>query len=89
MAKPIFYTIVYSDALLLCVPDGTDLQAALNKLGDQINEDLDLADYHVEDGLILTDEEPEDRDRIAWRGHSMGCVGDINDRTYEYAIRQE
>jgi hypothetical protein len=62
-----------------------------NRMGAD-EEDREAARYapakiELIPGCILTDDEPEDEDRIVWRGHETGWLIDENSNTYEYAIR--
>jgi hypothetical protein len=85
------YTIVIdtaADLLAACVPDG-----------DNKARHRELLEYHTQcapehipalqvvEGLTLTDEEPEDEDRIVWRGHDRGWLSDTAGTTYQYAVR--
>jgi hypothetical protein len=84
------YTIAYTELLLACAPDGDDtaIEAAIAEHIESCEAiDEEPGDVSIECGLILTDEEPEDEDRIVWRGHDLGSLTDENGKSYDYAIR--
>jgi hypothetical protein len=86
----ITYTIAYGALLYACAPDGneTALEAEIATQREQAAAaGVTLGPITFERGLILTDEEPEDEDRIVWRGHDLGWLTDEHGNSYEYAIR--
>jgi hypothetical protein len=54
---------------------------------DDEHRDTAGADIELIPGCTLTDDEPEDEDRIMWQGHEYGWLIDENGNPYKYAIR--
>lgn len=80
------YTIVIdtaADLLAACVPDGDQdgIVRELRDYHDQSSAEYE-SDFRVINGLILTDDEPDDESRIKWRG-----LTDKAGTSYRYAIR--
>jgi hypothetical protein len=85
------YTIVIdagADLLAACVPDGDQdaISRELREYRAQCNPEHS-PDFRVINGVILTDDEPDDESRIKWRGHERGWLTDKDGTTYRYAIR--
>jgi cytochrome c1 len=85
------YTIVIdmaADLLAACVPDG-DRDAVSRELGEYRDQSSPghEPDLKVINGLILTNDEPDDESRIKWRGHERGWLTDVAGATYQYAVR--
>lgn len=77
-----------SSLLLAIVPDGADIDGAAQKeIADNRLDANGPVEYVTVPGLTLTDDEPEDEDRIVWKGHSCGWLIDEMGRTYEFAVR--
>jgi hypothetical protein len=89
--QPMTYTIVIdnaADLLAACVSDGDQdaISRELRDYRDQCSPEH-APDLEAIPGLTLTDEEPEDEDRIVWRGHDRGWLTDTAGTTYQYAVR--
>jgi len=86
-------TVPASDGLsmlLATVPDSGDIATPAERLiAEQWRGEDGAIEYEITTGLTLTDEEPEDEDRIVWRGHDLGWLIDETGRTWEYAVRVE
>jgi hypothetical protein len=85
------YTIVIdtaADLLVACVADGDQdgLVRELREYRDQSSAEHE-ANLRVINGLILTDDEPDDESRIKWRGYDRGWLTDERGISYQYAIR--
>ena len=84
------YTIATIDAMLIAtVPDGEDIDADVQSYAAEARLDAPIEGYHIERGLTLVDEDPEDTDRIVWdaKGGHGGFLMDENETTFNYAIR--
>lgn len=86
------YTIVIDDAadlLAACILDGDHARLSKEVLDycDQSTPEHN-PDFRVINGLILTDDKPDDESKIEWRGHERGWLTDTSGSAYRYAIRQ-
>src|SRR4051794_37747614 len=94
------YTIAIDEnagLLVACGPDGnkTNLQHEINEYLEERRRFLDCEPDSSQSqpavstvsGLTLSDDEPEDENRIVWRGHDLGWLTDANGTPYKYAIR--
>lgn len=83
------YTIAFTgDMLIATVPDGANIDAAVREYEAEVGGDCVISDYETEEGLTLTDDEPDDRDRIIWNakgGHGGFLM--VGDAIYNYAVR--
>ena len=81
-------TTEYQDAMLLAsCPDDSDIDEAVAK-EHAWERDEDEPAWKAISGLIFTDDEPDDEDKIVWGpGVDRGWLIDEIGRTYRYAIR--
>jgi hypothetical protein len=84
------YTVAHTrDSLIAIVPDGGDIQGAIDSELENyvVPEELDPDEIEVETGMVLTDD-PEDDDYIKWTGHETGEISDENGTRYRYIVRR-
>jgi hypothetical protein len=83
------YTLaIGGDMLLATVPDGGDIEGAVAR-EMQMAGARSIPDHETITGCILTDDEPEDADRIVWHSGNAGWIADETDRVWRFAIRAE
>lgn len=80
------YSIAYvGNHLIAVVPDSDDVAAAVEEVAAQARIELD--EYTVESGLILTNDEPEDADKIRWTERRLPKLHDEDGIYYDYAVK--
>ena len=80
------YTLAFSDDLLIAtVATGADIDTAIRAEEERAGETFE--NIRIINGVTLTDEEPDDLDRIIYSGSDFGWLTDESGRTYEYAIK--
>lgn len=82
------YTIALGEVLLYAtVPDGSDLEAELEKEEDVAGIEIDRRELRVYDGLYLV-HDTEDGDEVVYEGHSTGCLMNEFGEPFRYAVRR-
>lgn len=82
------YTIALYDGLLVaCIPDGADLELALQDEERRARATFNRDGVSTHCGLALTDE-PNAEDDVVYSGYALGMLTDANGVTYEYAVRR-
>lgn len=84
------YTLaIGADMLLVTVPDGGDIAAAVKAEAVNGNFVDDIPEYKTYSGCELIDGEPPDLDRVVWQSGNCGWIFDETGREWGYAIRPE
>lgn len=80
------YTIATTSEgmLVACVPDGSDVDAAIEKMADECGVG-DFGDVALTEGVTLTDEEI-DGDVTVYSGSQMGWLSDSAGVNYMHAV---
>lgn len=88
---PTTYTLaIGGDMLLATVVDGGDITDQLEEFeAPEGGPRFKAGDYEVITGCILTDDKPEDADRIVWHSGNCGWICDTSGRNWRFAIRAE
>jgi hypothetical protein len=81
------YTIaIHKNGLLIaCVPDGADIDEAIEVVEAAASVRLDLAEISIERGLTLTDD--ASAGEVLYRGCALGTLIDLNGKQFRYAVR--
>ena len=81
------YTIAYiNDTLLVCEPDGSDIDPAFQEECKRADIKLTFEDVTIVKGLTLTDDD-EDGKKVWTSDHSCGTVRDKDGVEYRYAVK--
>jgi hypothetical protein len=80
------YTLAFNgDLMVACIPDGADMQSAL----DNYDDVLYVSDVAITTGVTLTNTMPDDESSIIHSGHECGWLTNANGSvSYDYAIKQ-
>lgn len=81
------FSIAYTDdALIACVPDHEDIEAAVREVADMAAIEIGRDGLYIEDGLVLTSE-LQDGDDIRYTS-GPGDLSDESGKTYRYAVQR-
>jgi len=84
--KTMTYTLVFAgDFLIATVVDGGDIETAVAE--ESKNAGCELTVTHTEEGCTLTNDKPDDEDRIVWNDTARGWPFDEAGKDYLFAIR--